>query len=144
MRGATTTGADIGLKAASRINPQAATACPTFHREPRQVGFRTFLLEPTPSCVKRGTTVQSSPFFPLRHNAPRKTQKTNGSRKSSGIASRLYGIKLEVNLAQSEGIQAALNSLLLSRNDDYRAASLLLTIIMKGVFSTWLSRGRES
>jgi hypothetical protein len=100
------------------------------HREPRQVGFRTFLLEPTPSCVKRAT-VQSSPFFPSRHNAPGKTQKTNGSRNPSGIAS------------QSEGIQAALNSLL-SHGMKTIVLLLLLTIIMKGVFSTWLSRGRES
>ena len=32
------------------------------------------------------------PFFPSSHNAPGKTQKANRSRKSSGIASRSYGI----------------------------------------------------
>jgi len=36
----------------------------------------------------------NSPFFLSRHNAPGKIQKTNGSRKSSGIASRLYGIRM--------------------------------------------------
>jgi hypothetical protein len=41
---------------------------------------------PTRSSVKRGTTVQNSPFFPSPHNAPGKTRKTNGSRRSSGIA----------------------------------------------------------
>jgi pimeloyl-ACP methyl ester carboxylesterase len=41
--------------------------------------------------------LQTSPFFPSLHNAPGKTQKTNGSRKSSGLASRLYGIGVGVN-----------------------------------------------
>jgi len=43
-RGATTTRAGIALKAARRINQKAAPACATFHREPRQVGFRTSFL----------------------------------------------------------------------------------------------------
>jgi hypothetical protein len=46
----------------------------------------------TRSSVKRGTTVQNSPFFPSRHNAPGKMQKTNGSRKSNGIASRYFAL----------------------------------------------------
>src|ERR1700693_1145098 len=46
-----------------------------------------------PSSDKQGTTVQNSPFFPSLHNALGKTQKTNGSRTSSGIASRLYGMR---------------------------------------------------
>jgi hypothetical protein len=40
------------------------------------------------SSVKRETTVRNSPFFLSPRNAPGKTQKTNGSRKSSGIALR--------------------------------------------------------
>jgi hypothetical protein len=35
---------------------------------------------------------QSSPFFPSRHNARGKTQRTNGSRKSSGIALRYFAL----------------------------------------------------
>ena len=38
-------------------------------------------MEPTPSSVKRGTTVRNSPFFLSPHNAPGKTQKTNGVSK---------------------------------------------------------------
>jgi hypothetical protein len=55
------------------------------------------LLGPTPSSAKLGTTVQNSPFFPSPRNAPGETTKTNGSRKSSGIAPRLYGIRTGVN-----------------------------------------------
>jgi hypothetical protein len=45
----------------------------------------------------RGTAVRNSPFFPSPHNSPGKTQKMSGSRKSSGIASRLCGIKPSCN-----------------------------------------------
>src|SRR5258706_2899389 len=50
------------------------------------------LFVPTRSSVKPGTTVRSSPFFPSPHSAPGKTQKTNGSRKSSGIALRYFAL----------------------------------------------------
>ena len=42
-RGATTAGTGIALRAARRIIQKAAPAGATFHREPRHVGFRTFL-----------------------------------------------------------------------------------------------------
>jgi hypothetical protein len=47
---------------------------------------------PTRNSVKRGTAVRNSPFFLSPHNAPGKTQKTNGSRKSSGIALRYFAL----------------------------------------------------
>jgi hypothetical protein len=59
-RGATTTGAGIALKAASRINQQAAPACPTFHREPRQVAFRTFFLSPVGVTNTGGRQISGS------------------------------------------------------------------------------------
>jgi hypothetical protein len=42
---------------------------------------------PTPSNVKRGTTVQNSPFFPSPRNAPGRTRRMSGPRKPSGAAS---------------------------------------------------------
>jgi len=45
--------------------------------------------------------VQNSPFFPSLHNAPGKTQKTNGSRKSSGIASRFSALRLAESVLNS-------------------------------------------
>ena len=59
-RGATTAGAGIALKATRRINQKVAPACATFHREPRQVGFRTFFL----SAV--GVTNTAAGRFPGR------------------------------------------------------------------------------
>jgi hypothetical protein len=45
-----------------------------------------------PSSVKRGTTVQNSPFFPSPRNAPGRTRRRSGPRKPGGTASALYGI----------------------------------------------------
>ena len=59
-RGATTTGAGIALKAARRINQKAAPACATFHREPRQVGFRIFFLSAVGVTNTGGSQISGS------------------------------------------------------------------------------------
>src|SRR5437879_4356421 len=58
--GGNPTGAGSALKAARRINQKATPVCATFHREPRQVGFRTFFL----SAV--GVTNTGGIRFPAR------------------------------------------------------------------------------